>query len=168
MAPVLNFRTDNYHGSGICTGMSISWAKTCLIRRRAPNSKLEMGLGHSIVAELGQKKYVNQSFVQLLANKSLIQENEKSRKAKWYTSKKKRFKNAAYDVLRSPGVYLICTQDHTMAASYFPVNGVLAYLDPNDGQYTFDNPSEFPGWYWSHVHAYGYDLSDSLLLKIGL
>ena len=167
MPPVLNFRTDNNHGLGICTGMSVSWAKTCLIKGRAPNNRLEMGCGHSIVAELEQIKYVNQSFGQLLADKNLIQENEKSRKAKWYKRKKKRFKNAAYDVLRSPGVYLICTHDHTMAASYFQGNGVLAYLDPNDGQYTFDNPSEFPGWYWSHVHAYQYNLSDSLLIKIG-
>ena len=168
MAPVLNFQTDNNHGWGICTGMSVSWAKTCLRKRHAPNSKREMGLGYSIVAELGQKKYLDLNFIQLLADKNLIQENEKSRKAKWYTRKKKRFMNAAYDVLRSPGVYLICTKDHSMAASYFPVNGVLAYLDPNDGQYTFSNPTEFPGWYWSHVHAYGYDLSDSLLLKIGV
>ena len=167
MAPTLDFATDNAHDWGICTGMSISWAKLCLWRGRAPKSKQEVGYGLSMVSQMGQRSYVGQGLDQLFAKKNLVVQREKWRSASWKTKKSKRFTNAAREVVNTPGVYLICTSDHTMAAAHFASSGSLVYLEPNEGQYSFGTASEFPGWYYTHVVTLGYDLADSILYKLG-
>jgi len=168
-----DFDTDNNHLAGICTGMSVSWAKFCLRKGRAPRNKEEMGGAGTFAAELGQLKYLRTNvldtevgFASLLSGKSMTELGRKTRASKWFTTKRGRFKNAAQDVLHHPGVYLICTSDHTMGACYFR-GGTLIFLDPNEGQFSFDKASEFPSFYWSQVSKMGYDLSESILIKLG-
>jgi hypothetical protein len=172
MPPVHDFATDNNHLAGICTGMSVSWGKFCLRKACAPANAQEMGLGASIVAELGQKQYLETDpdtevgFSALLQRKNMTELGRTTRTSGWFTRKKKRFKDAAYEVVTNPGVYLICTSDHTMGVAHFG-RGPLVFLDPNDGQYTFAQPAEFPGFYWSLVRQCGYNLHDSILIRLG-
>ncbi len=171
MAPLLAFATNNIFIGGICTGMAASWAKTCLIKQRPLTGVSEMGYGHSIAAELGQLTYENKlgdDYAAFLQSKGLNIDLEKHRKAQWNTTKKGRFRDAAQDVLRDPGVYLLCTPKHSMAACYFPsASGVkLAFFDPNDGQYNFSDINEFPGWYGTHVVGGYKDVSDAELYKL--
>jgi len=167
MAPRLDFRTDNNHDQGICTGMSTSWAKHCLRLGRAPKSQAELGYALSVVAQLGQRKYVAQGFGQLLAGGSVGVQAETSRKSTLFSIKSRRFTNAANDVVQTPGIYLICTSDHTMGAARFARSSDVVFLDPNFGQYTFVGGGEFPGWYYNHVRTAGYNLAESLLIKLG-
>ena len=164
MSAKLDFSTDNQHLSGICTGMCVSWARFCLAKGRTPRNKQEMGGSGTFAAELGQRKYVQTNlantevgFAALLGEKNLAELGRTARTSKWHTTKKGRFQAAALDVLQNPGVYLICTTDHTMGACY-PSNGsTLSFLDPNEGQFSFDKPAEFLGFYWTQVTKMGYD-----------
>jgi hypothetical protein len=131
-----------------------------------------MGMGHSLAAEFTQRQYLvggNADFEALLDSRGLQSDREETKRAKWYTIKSHRFLNAAREAARDPGVYLLCTQNHTMAACNFPggAGPLFAFFDPNFGQYHYDAVGEFPSWYWQHVSSIpNYDLRESILFKL--